>query len=98
LRSSVSEDRHEVDRFAPLEQLEHRPVDVRVGLAVEVLGPEELGDLDDRFAVDKDRTEHGLLGFEALWWQAIDHGAAGLQLGSLIVPWGRRRGGQRTGR
>jgi hypothetical protein len=33
-----------------------------------------------------------LLGLEALGRQSIDHGRAGLQVGSLIVPWGRRRG------
>ena len=46
-------------------------------LAVEVLGPQELGDLDDRVAVDEDRAEHGLLGFEALGRQAVDHGQPG---------------------
>ena len=38
----------------------------RVGLAIEVLRPQELGDLDDGIAIDEDRAEHGLLGFETL--------------------------------
>ena len=50
-------------------------IDRAVGLAIEVLRPEELGDLDDRVAVDQDRAEDRLLGLEALGRQAIDHGA-----------------------
>ena len=67
-------DRDDVDRLAPLEQVEHRLEDLAVRLPVEVRGPQELGDLDDRVAVDEDRAEHGLLGLEALGRQAIDHG------------------------
>ena len=66
-------DRDDVDRLAPLEQVEDRRVDAAVGLAVEVLRPEELGDLHDGIAVDEDGAEHGLLGFETLRRQAIDH-------------------------
>jgi hypothetical protein len=47
-----------------------------VRLAVEVLGLEELGDLDDRVTVDEDRPEHGLLGLDGLRRQTIDHGRA----------------------
>ena len=66
-------DGDDVDRLAPLEQVEHRRVDAAVGLPVEVLGAQELGDLDDRVAVDEDGAEHGLLGFETLRRQTIDH-------------------------
>ena len=69
-------DRDDVDRLAPLEQVEDRRVDRAVGLAVEVLGAQELGDLDDRVAVDEDRAEHRLLGLETLRRQAVDHGKA----------------------
>ena len=48
--------------------------DLAVRLAVEVRWPQELGDLDDRVAVDEDRAEDRLLGLEALGRQAIDHG------------------------
>src|SRR6185295_7837298 len=61
------------DRLAPLEEVEDGRVDAAVGLAVEVLGPQEFGDLDDGIAVDEDRAEHGLLGLEALRWKAVDH-------------------------
>ena len=74
MRSSASDDGDDVDRLAALEQLEHRLEDLAVRLAVEVRGPQELGDLDDRVAVDEDRAEHRLLGLEALGRQAIDHG------------------------
>ena len=66
-------DGDDVDRLAALEQLEDRGVDPAVRLAVEVGRPQELGDLDDRVAVDEDRAEHGLLGLEALRRQAVDH-------------------------
>ncbi len=67
-------DRDDVDRLAPLEQVEHRGVDDPVRLAVEVFRAEELGDLDDRVAIDQDRAEDGLLGFEALGRKTVDHG------------------------
>ncbi len=57
-------DRHDVDRLAPLEEVQHRGVDAAVRLPVEVVRLEELGDLDHGVAVDQDRPEHGLLGFE----------------------------------
>ena len=66
-------DGDDVDRLAPLGQVEHHRVDPGVGLPVEVLGLEEVGDLDDRVPVDEDRAEHGLLGFDGLRRQAIDH-------------------------
>ena len=58
--------RDDVDRLAPVEQLQDRRIDPRVGLAVEVLRAQELGDLDDGIPVDQDRAEHGLLGLETL--------------------------------
>ena len=64
----------DVDRLALVKQLEHGRVDGAVGRAVEVLGAEELGDLDDRVTIDEDRAEDGLLGFRALGRQAIDQG------------------------
>ena len=66
-------DGDDVDGLAPLEQVEDDRVDLGVGLPVEILGPEELGDLDHRVAVDQDRAEDGLLGFDGLRGQAIDH-------------------------
>ena len=60
-------DRDDVDRLATLEQVDDGGVDAAVGLAVEVLGTQELCDLDYGIAVDEDRAEHGLLGLEALW-------------------------------
>ena len=59
-------DRDDVDRLAALEQVQDGGVDPRVRLTVEVGRPQELGDLDDRVAVDQDRTEHRLLGLETL--------------------------------
>ncbi len=63
----------DVDRLAALEQVEDRGIDAAVGLTVEILGPQELGDLDDGIAVDEDGAENGLLGFETLWRKAVDH-------------------------
>ena len=57
-------DGHDVDRLALVEQLEHRRVDRAVRRAIEVLRSQELGDLDDRVAVDQDRAENRLLGLE----------------------------------
>ena len=59
-------DGDDVHRLASLEELEDRGVDDPVRLAVEVLRPEELGDLDDRVAVDEDGAEDRLLGLDAL--------------------------------
>ncbi len=56
----------DVDRLAPFEELDHRRVDRRVRLAVEVRRSKELGHLDDRVTVDQDGAEHGLLGLETL--------------------------------
>ena len=68
-------DRDDVNRLAPFEQVQDHRVDLGMGLAVEVLGLEELGDLDDRVAVDEDRAEHGLLGLDGLRRKAVDHSA-----------------------
>ena len=84
-------DRDDVDRLAPLEQVEDRGVDAAVGLAIEVLRPQELGDLDDGIAVDEDRAEHGLLGFETLRRQAIDHGVGRTPTGGMRASLSRRR-------
>ena len=69
-------DRDDVYRLAVLEQVQHRREDAAVGLAVEILGVEEVRDLDDRVAVDEDGAEHGLLGVQVLWRQSVDHGWA----------------------
>ena len=66
-------DRDDVDRLAPLEQVEDRGVDPAVGLPVEVGRAQELGDLDDRVAVDEDGAEHRLLGLETLRRKTVDH-------------------------
>ena len=72
-------DRHHVDGLAPLGQVDDHGVDAAVRLAVEVLRLEEVGDLDHRVPVDEDRPEHGLLGFDGLRGQAIDHDARELR-------------------
>ena len=59
-------DGDDVDRLATLEQVEDGGIDPPVRLPVEVRRPQELGDLDDRVAVDEDRAEHRLLGLETL--------------------------------
>ena len=46
-------DRDDVDRLAALEQVQDGRVDPRVRLTIEVGRPQELGDLDDRVAVDQ---------------------------------------------
>ena len=87
-RSSDLRDGDDVDRLAPLEQLEHRRVDPAVRLAVEVRRAQELRDLDDRVAVDQDGAEHRLLGLETLRRKAVDHAAADswrTAIGALIV-------------
>ena len=66
-------DGHDVDRLAAFEQLEDGAVDEAVGLTVEVLRAQELGDLHDGVAVDEDRAEDRLLGVDALGREAVDH-------------------------
>ena len=66
-------DRDDVDGLATLEQFQRGRVDLGIRLAVEVGRPQELGDLDDRVAVDQDRSEHRLLGFDTLRRKAVDH-------------------------
>ena len=39
---------------------------MRVGLAVEILRAQEVGDLDDRVAVDEQGAKNRLLGFDGL--------------------------------
>ena len=79
-------DRDDVDRLAPLEQLERGGIDPAVRLAIEVGRAKELGDLDDRVAVDQDGAEHRLLGLETLRRKAVDHaGRTPSAIGSLIV-------------
>jgi hypothetical protein len=79
-------DRDDVDRLAPLEQLERRGIDPAIRLAIEVSRAKELGDLDDRIAVDQDGPEHRLLGLETLRRKAVDHaGRTPSAIGSLIV-------------
>ena len=77
-------DGDDVDRLATLEQVQDGRVDPRVRLAIEVGRPQELGDLDDRVAVDQHRTEHRLLGLETLRRQTIDH--AGRTPSAIGVP------------
>ena len=65
-------DRDDVDRLTALPELEHGGVDAPVRLPVEVLGPDDVGDLDDRVAVDQERAKDGLLGFDALGRKAVE--------------------------
>ena len=74
-------DGDDVDRLATLPQLEHRGVDAAVGLPVEVVRPDDVGHLDDRVAVDEERAEDRLFGFDALRRKAIE-GHADSELGA----------------
>ena len=65
-------DRDDVDRLTTLPELHHRGVDAAVGLPVEVLRVNNVGDLDDRIAIDEERAEDRLLGFDALGWKAVE--------------------------
>ena len=93
-------DGDDVDRLALVEQLEHRGVDRAVRGPIEVLGAEELGDLDDRIAIDEDRPEDGLLGLGALGRKSIDQGTPKMTEGLCQVECRRRgvRPGQRMRR
>ena len=64
-------DGEHVDLAALLVQLEHRPVDRRVLLAVEVLRLEPLVDDEpvERRVGEQDRAEHRLLGLEVMRWK-----------------------------
>ena len=73
-----------VYRLAVLEEAEHRREDAAVGLAVEVLGVQEVRHLDDRVAIYQDGAEHGLLRVQVLWRQSVDHGLAGLLSGVQV--------------
>jgi hypothetical protein len=56
--------RHGVHRLPAPEDLAHALVDLRVGLAVEVVGPEDLGDDVQTVVVEEDPAEDRLLGVE----------------------------------
>jgi hypothetical protein len=60
-------DGDDVYRLAMLEELEHGAEDAAVGLAVEILGVQEVRHFDDGVAVDQDGAQHGLLGVHVLW-------------------------------
>ena len=55
-----------------------------MGLAVEVLWLEEVGDLDHGVAIDEDGTEHGLLGLDGLRRKTVDHAV------QIMGGWGDR--------
>ena len=57
---------------APLEEVEDRAVDRAVVRAVEVVRLEDLRDLGHRVAVDEERAEHRLLGFDRLRGKTVD--------------------------
>ena len=89
-------DGDDVDRLAALEQVEDGGVDPAVGLPIEVGRPQELGDLDDRIAVDEDGAEHRLLGLETLRRKTIDHaGRTPSAVGVPIIRATTGPGGQR---
>ena len=71
-RSSDLRDGDDVHRLAPLVQLQDGPVDGAMCLAVEVLRPQEVRDLDDRVTVDQQGAQHRLLGLDGLRRQAVD--------------------------
>ena len=83
LRSSFQDFRHgdDVDRLAALVEVEHRLVDRAVIGPVEVRRTQEVGDLDDRVAIDEEGAEDRLLGFDRLRRKAVDGQAAGLRTG-----------------
>ena len=60
------DERDRVDGLALRPQRERRPVHLRVALAVEVRGVEDLADRADRDRREQHRAEHRLLGFEIL--------------------------------
>jgi hypothetical protein len=68
---------HEVDGLALAVKPQHRLIDVRMLLAVEVRRAQELGDLQNRIRVDQDRAEDALLGFDRLRCQLVDAHFAG---------------------
>jgi hypothetical protein len=55
------DDGDEIERLAAVVERHHRLVEPGVALAVEILGAQEAGDLDDRVGVDQQRPQHGAL-------------------------------------
>ena len=84
-------DGDDVDRLASLVEVEDGGVDPAVGLAIEVGGPEEFGDLDDRVAIDQDGAQDRLLGLKTLRRKAVDHAegtpsAVGVLIVGAVTP------------
>ena len=86
LALELGADGDDVDLLAALEQREHAAVDEPVGVAVEVVGGEQLGDRRDGVGVDQHGAEHRLLRLEVVrrqmrtgrWLDALDgHGSPG---------------------
>ena len=86
LALELGADGDHVDLFAALEQREHAAVDEPVGVAVEVVGGEQLGDRRDRVGIDQHGAEHRLLRLQVVrrqmrtgrWLDALDgHGSPG---------------------
>ena len=75
--------RHQVHRFGPLEEGAHRLEDLAVGFPVEVVPVEDFYDLEDRFVLDQDTAQHGLLGLYVLWGNLI---GIALELGHGLIP------------
>ena len=65
-------DGDDVDRLAPLVEIQDGGVDGAVVLAIEVVRLEELRDLDDRVLVDEQGTQDRLLGLDGLGRQTVD--------------------------
>ena len=65
-------ERDEVDRVAPLAQLDHLLEDPAVRVAVEIARVQDLCGLVERVVVDQDRAEHGSLRFEVVRQRSID--------------------------
>jgi len=59
-------DRHLIDRFGLLVQVEHGREDLAVPAAVEILGLEHLGGLGHARLREQHRPQHGLLGVKVL--------------------------------
>ena len=71
-----------VGRLAAAVEVEDRVVDLLVGGAVEVAGPQHLDDVGDGVLGQHHRAEHGLLGLDGLGRRAVELARAGARPGA----------------
>src|SRR5438876_5280661 len=67
-------DGNQVHRLAAFEQFHHRFVDATVGVAIEILRPDQLHHAGDGVTVEQHRPEHALFRIEVLRGHALDRG------------------------